>query len=690
MSLAEAFQENPDAAEFDMDLSKATQDDTNWVIDDRYTVMTDSPLPEFASPGTKAFSARNNENPNRSIFALLLDTKMSPRSYDMSTLKRLERTSTLRPRSWAVVYHQAAQCEKFCIVLDRPGGRHVFDQATMTCTPWPEDRLIERFIRPIVSMLRLFQGAQLVHRAINVNNLFFQDAVTGEVIVGECFSAPAGYHQPVIFETVGAGLSNPAGRGPGTPADDLYAIAVCMIFMYFGRNPAAHLSDAEILQLKIEQGSFAALIGNNRVTFSLMEPLRGLLSDDRNDRWRLSELELWLNGRRLTPIQHKQLPKSARPFTFADQEYNTTQTLSYAFWQHWNLGLECISKEPVDQWIRRSLSNEALADQFMLALRSAGAYGGSHSIEDRMLGRACIVLDSMGPIRYRSIAFRINGFATLLMQKMIFDQPLVDLEEAILARLPLFWLDLQVTQRSDHTSMRRDYELLPSVLHREGPGFGIERILYELNPGLPCISPMLKSSYVLIIDHIIPALAKVDRKSYAEPMDRHIAAFIASRIDANVDSQIQALGLLDDQVKRRMGIIRLLAEVQQKTAQKTPMNLAQWIADIAEPIIESYHNSVYRNRLSKEVRRLINRGAPLMEIALSLENTSRRERDNEGFIAAAREYEDAENEIARIEANEMTDPQLIITRGQAFATMASALLASVALIGVIAVRLLIG
>ena len=42
---------------------------------------------------------------------------------------------------------------------------------------------------------------------------------------------------------------------------------------------------------------------------SLLEPLRGLLSDTLDERWTMEELEMWLDGQRLTPLQKKAKPK---------------------------------------------------------------------------------------------------------------------------------------------------------------------------------------------------------------------------------------------------------------------------------------------------------------------------------------------------------------------------------------------
>jgi len=692
MSLAEDFRDDSDVAQRDLELSTAVADGGTITLGGRYQIMADSPLPELASPGTEAYSARDTGDPNNSVYCLVLDGRLPARTDDLPSLRRLDRPPLLTPKSWGVIPWDEDGGERFCIVIERPGGRRIFEDNETQIKPWSDDRIARFFIKPMIQVMRALGELMIPHRNLRVDNIFFQDAVTGEIIVGECYSAPPAVYQPVVYETVGSSLADPGGRGIGNQGDDLYALGICITFLLFGRNTVAHLSDDEVIRMKMEQGTYSTVIGDARVPSSLMEPLRGLLTDDRNDRWKLTDLDLWLNGRRMSPLQPKLLPKAARPFTFDMDDYYTTPALALAFSRNWSQATRSISNDPIDTWIRRGLGNEGMANQYASAIRTAAAFGGRHGVEDRMVARACIVFDPSGPVRYRSIAFRANGFATLLLMRFVSNEDLQDLQEAIVAKLPHFWLDMQAVQRPEHQVWRRQYDMVAAFMNRGGPGYGLERALYELNPGAPCLSGLLENSYVLTLIQLLPGLDRtaVERGGMGEPMDRHIAAFIAARTKGSMDAHLQALALVNDEPARRLAIIRLLAEVQQQTGQDTPPNLAQWAARISGPIVDSYHSAVFRDRLAKEIKKIADRNGSLMDMAFALENTTRREKDNEGFESAVREYAEAENDINRIEAGEMTDPEAIEKRGQAYAAMGSAGLASISLIGIIAVRLFAG
>ena len=53
----------------------------------------------------------------------------------------------------------------------------------------------------------------------------------------------------------------------------------------------------------------------------MREPLRGMLSDDPAKRWSLEDLEMWLNGRRLSLMQPALAERAQRPFRFEGKKY---------------------------------------------------------------------------------------------------------------------------------------------------------------------------------------------------------------------------------------------------------------------------------------------------------------------------------------------------------------------------------
>src|SRR5690606_11321751 len=65
-----------------------------------------------------------------------------------------------------------------------------------------------------------------------------------------------------------------------------------------------------------------------------------------------------------------------------------------------------------------------------------------------------------------------------------------------------------------------------------GPGGGIERTLYALNPEVPCLSPIVSAAYPTRLSALLRQLETVARTAdfHASPLDAHSAAFLAQHI----------------------------------------------------------------------------------------------------------------------------------------------------------------
>ncbi len=675
----------------ELQLSEATAGSGSTIIvNDRFHISADQPLPELDSPTAQAFHCRDTADINHTVFALVSTGLLPPRGEDLLAFRRIDRESLLSPIEWGVSDWPGSDHRRFVVVVERPGGRRIAEHFNDHFSPFNEDRITRNVIRPLLPVLKDLQESHVAHRSIRIDNLFYKDAVLGEVVLGEGFSAPPAMHQPVVCEPIDSSMAEPGGRGPGSSRDDMYSFGILLAMLLMGRNPLADTTDDRIIERKLAEGSYSALLGDARIPLSLMEVLRGLLTDDARERWNVAELEMWLNGRRLSPKQPKLAIRAQRPFSFQGVDYLSTPTLAHAFVRNWSAATKSIANDAVDVWIRRGFEDDELASAFNSSIRSAAAFGGRRGIEDRMVARACVVLDPLAPVRYRQFSARIDGYPTALMARYIKNGDVREIAETANSKLPIYWIETQEVQTPEQNLLRRNFEMMTFMLGRGTIGYGLERCLYELNPSCPCISPMVEKHFVLHINQMLTALdhAAVERSGKGEPIDRHIAAFIASKLKHPMDQHLQGLSS-EFQSARRLALIRLLAEVQQYTAEETPFHLAQWLVKLADPIVDTYFNRSFRERLRKEIKKIAEKGT-LMDLAYALENTARRDRDTEGFRDATADYTEAENEIQKIEGGEMTKPEVVEKKGQEVAAMASGVIASFAMIFILLFKTVLG
>lgn len=499
------------------------------VLNDRFEIATGSPLPQYDSPPAVAYRTHHPRDTSAALFALICDPIMPPQLDSVSAFRRIDHRAILEVIEAGVV--DWAPEGRMCpaIVFRQPQGEMVFPSLDDAHEPMSEDRVGRFLIAPMSEILKELHSSGHAHRAIRPNNLFFDDPNNNIIKLGEGVSSPIASTQPVLFETIEAGLADPLGRGDAGPAPDLYALGVTILCLLIGRVPCRGLSDEEIVARKMDMGSYAALAGNQRISLTMMEPLRGLLNDDEHERWTIEDLSLWVSGRRLSPKQQSLPAKASRSMKIAGKEYSTARELAGGLADNWDRAIEPITNGELDTWLRRSLGDEDIIEAVNLA--KAAYAGGGREDDDRLICRILISLHPQGPIRHRKFKATVEGLAPLLAAKIEDSDARRSFAEIVKGDLPLYWLESQPNLRSDTLPYVNQFDKLKPSLQRRGLGTGLERIAYDLNPQLPCLSSLFERDYVLDIEYLLPAYERLAASGFKgrRLIDQHVASFVAAR-----------------------------------------------------------------------------------------------------------------------------------------------------------------
>jgi eukaryotic-like serine/threonine-protein kinase len=481
--------------------------------------------------------------------------------------------------------------------------------------------------------------------------------------------------QPVLYEPIDAGMAKPSGRGPGLVSDDLYAFGVSMVVLLAGGNPVADMSDRELVESKIVNGSYSTLVGQMRVSLSIMEPLRGLLCDDPAERWTVADMELWLGGRQLSPKQPMLPPRASRAISFAGKEYWNRFSLSNAIGQNWEQLESILKTRELEGWVRRSYADDATAE----AIGSAG--GGETVNPERTVCRILTVLQPSLPIRFRDFSARIEGVAQCFAAEYHDSGTRNTLIELFKAKLPQMYLHSTPGNRAEQAALMKIFDMINYFIDRSQIGFGPERALYESNRGWPCQSPLLKQEYVCEIEDLLPALERVaQRGASGDPMDRHIAAYCAARMRDLSDRVLRLLAVREDVAAQRLATLKILAEAQRSSGghRKFPA-LTKWIGELMEPVIQQFHNRAYRTQLTVALERAASKG-DLLEVEFLLDNSDVQTQDNEGYKKAQKEYANLAQAITWLEEGGLTSPSHVAEKGQQAATVISAMVSGVLIV----------
>ena len=405
-----------------------------------------------------------------------------------------------------------------------------------------------------------------------------------------------------------------------------------------------------------------ALLNGERSPVGLREPLRVMLNDDPAERWNLDDIEQWIGGVLRRSVQPSRKLRVNRPFEFAGAEHRNCRTLAHAFGASPEEASKIIRSKEFDGWLVRGVSDAALVEQIGEIL----AYSGSKSkdtSDDVLISKICVALDPLWQLRYKEMVTNPHGFGTTLAAAMeAGDKARVQLISDCIGRgLPSDWLKQRALNLSgDFANLDKEFRRLQQLFKHTGPGYGMERALYEMNPFVPCKSELLKNDYIYSLRDLLPALERIVRENGELPflIDRHIAAFIAARLKGPTE---QILTTIDDgqdkSLHSKLAMVKLLGAVQKDYGPEAVPNLTGWLSEELAPTIDQFKSKNLRKELRRQLSGIVAKGN-LSALHDHLNSKKLIRRDQMAKSQAVREFADAAAKINQFVSKEFQQDAL--------------------------------
>lgn len=611
----------------------ATAPDGRVLIGQDIEIFPDRPRPDLASFGTEAFEARDRRSV-KPHFALLCSPASLPRVTGVGSYRALKSPHVLRLVEAGIVDWGHGALQRFAMVFEAPEGKKVVPSPESPPYRLAEDRIVEGMIKPALSALADLHNAEMVHGAINCENLFMTGVPgTETLMLGECLSSAASLRQGAVYETLERAMAQTSGRGPGSGKDDLYALGVCVAMVARGTTIMAGMTAHQIVQEKMENGSYLAIVGHDRLPVAVAEFLRGVLSDDDGQRWNIDDALRWLDGRRLSSRQPRPNFKASRPFTFMEQKLWSLRAAAMEFGSHIAEAAAVVGKDQFDLWVKRNFEDKVLFSRLDKIRETE-----QESNRERLVSSVCMALDPAGPVRYRHLALFPGGFGVALALAMSRDEEIQSYGDLLTQQMFHAWIYQRYEEIAEASTMIALFEKCRNYLTQKMPGYGIERVLYVLSSEVACMSPYLKDFFVLSPGGILTALESLSRRP-ARPdqvLDRHMIAFISVREPKMIDPHLGHV-ISHDPGYHVVGVLRTLAAIQQRFAIGPVPGVMNWMISAAGPAIDRFRDRDLRQEISKGVSQLGDSGnlAQLLEL---LDDPRLIQEDAQRFVMARREY----------------------------------------------------
>jgi serine/threonine protein kinase len=645
------------------------------VLKDRYVIHCNNPIMGLDNPSSKAFEVVDNKSSVRKLFAYVSRVKVLPRLGVSNALRGFVNKGMLPYVASGYVDWPAEGERAFAVVYERPIGGKVMPNLKDKINPLEEKELITA-IKPLVGALKEFSKRGICHRSIRPDNLFYMDKERTHIVFGDCIAVSPAYEQPASCETIPSMMCSPIGRGVGSYANDMYSFGATILMLALGFDPVANLSDEKLLEMKVKKGSYSTLIGDGKVSLSVMEALRGLLVDDADQRWDIESLELWVNGRRMSPVQSTALQVAQRALHFNGKEYYELSNVSKALYKNWEAAKEIILNGKLEIWLRRGFEDSSLADGLARIVDSISIRVLNKKNQgDIAVASVCMYLDKGMPVRYKGLSFMPDGFSDALYRTMAKGQNTKDYIDVIKYGLIEDWCDF-----NDMKTLIPVFLPIKKYINSTKMGYGLERCLYELNEKVPCLSKLVENSFVYEVKELLPALDEASKRqdSDAWPVDRHIAAFVASKVPKKVSEQVEAMNSSDPAVAAA-GMVSLLATLQWSYGPETVFGLVSWVGGLVSPIVSSYHSKTRKKQIEKTIPRIV-RSGKIYELYSLIDNVDERNADARDFDEAKAEYVSSKKEILKLEGGKKTRDKEAVVFGHQVAAVTSVIIAIMSMI----------
>jgi eukaryotic-like serine/threonine-protein kinase len=648
------------------------------IIDDRFKLDLAARCPQFDTLGGEAFAAQDLDDPGNPVYAFICRPGVPLRLKTIESL-RGQAVPHLAGVLTLGLIPTTDDGERQALVVSRPLGGALTWSADKPSARFSETDARNVFLPQMLDILDALFGRGQTHRRIHPSNIFYQDAEKGQLVLGECVSEPPGVSQPAVFESLERAMAMPVGRGDGTPADDLYALGVTLYYLLRGGDPLKGVADQKIMRSRLSKGTWTTLGGASGIPVGFASALQGLLADDLRVRWNLKELQSWLAGTAPKARATSATITSSSPLKYSGREIPNSRALAYALGANPAQGLRKIKEKNFARWV--SGLRDAPATEKLEALTVNISAGGRAVRDMFLLARVCLLLDPSGPLRLGPMAFFPDGLGPVVAGAYKKNN---SAEVQILTEGMGSGLVAEATVGDDRpTSKRVQLEAvrIQEIVARDAPGQGLERALYELCPGFPCQSPLVKKRSAMSLDSLMNALelAAANPIRATELLDRHLTGFIARQstgLQFLVD-RLRSTG--DSHSAVVLATLDVLEAVQrQHTPAPLPI-LSGMICKELEIVVGRIHGKKRREIMIKQLTTLSKSG-DLGHISRTLDLRTVLKRDEAEYQNVVVEF--ANNEILRSKLG-----QNLLNRHQRAETSGHA---GVAAIGAILLALVVG
>ncbi len=602
----------------------------------------DQPLPQWNAPNAMAYRVVDETAPDKLLHGLICANGLPVRQKAIQFLREFRHPHLITLVAAGMSEITALKETRFVLVYETPQNAKPLSAWLMDKKhPFTERTIATDIVAPINDVIRRFEEAGIAHGRINLDTVYYSD----HVLLGDGMSEPCGLSQPYLFEPVERSTATALGKGESDSNGDCFALGMVALHLALSSTSLTTQSEDDHLQSVMQLGTYNTLTRNAELPNSLQDLFRGTLNDRVAERWGPKLIQSWLDGKRFNLIPPSPPRDASRSFAFLDGDYANCRALAHALHRNWDQAPEVFKEGKLARWLELSVHKNDQAELLNKMVRSLGGETTRNPKQiNEMITRTIILLDKDGPIRTQTLSVRIEGIGAVIADLFLKKNQaeLSQLAGLIENDVPNFWADLHREDMNPYTSwVLWCLQKVRLNIRQSALGSGMERCLYDLNPSLPCQSPHVVKFGVMDVSSLLIRLDAVAAVHAADSdvVDRHVAAFISSRLDVQREMRVSELSHLPQLVSNtKLIALKLLVLAQEKTGLLKLKGLSAWVGQRLLPILDHIHHRKLRAQTEQQLIRAAQSG-DLRQVAQVILNASVFSSDASRFEESAGVYQ---------------------------------------------------
>jgi hypothetical protein len=652
-SVSDARQEHVARKIEEFDLPHSNEED---VVAGTYRVQPHQQISELSNDYCRYYLATHKDT-NQEFYAIVFERSFCPDHKMIKAITNSKESLFIKPLAASITRLSTNKIKHLTLIVDKYDHKENLKAKIHEIEEYDSRYITSKVLPFICQILQFCETNNLNCGNICPDNILVLE--DDKFILREPYIAYPHSLQEIQYLSTEILDADYAGRKTSSISADIFAAGVTFLEIFF-KGLSFPEGIQKLKQDRLNNGSFLSTIGKKRVSDDIKNHIKGCLNDNVNERWKLRNLLDWSSGK-LSISKTTQNSDSSDIFaavSFNSNNYYHYRALASALFHQWDAGLNFLSEDRVLKWIQRGTGKSKIIDYLdELTSREYATHGFAKAFidKDERLFKAIMALDAQGPFRLNNFASHTSSLCNMFHYGFARQKKYIQ-DNVVKIALKKSWEDqLKYNSKEDIDTIKVNLlNELTGFYNSQTQGCGIERVLYHLNPSLPCLSPIVYNEYVTSLRALLVLLDNMSATSSEKVIfDKHIISFIANKI--NLKREVYINMLKDVPMKQENLSLYGLAIIVLAINHDPDLELTNLSALIGMRISEFTDKTLHNVRLKKNIDDKIKNASEESDFATMLKIVTNPKvyiNDQSGYYKACRDVNMINKKITALTNNE--------------------------------------